>query len=76
MGCTSFLILVLIIRLFQVQHTFISSPFYSLLYKCIWTLLVAAVKTVLNLVSEKLGGIPDNTVNSCVTLGKSSSFKF
>lgn len=55
--------------------TSIPAPFYPLLCKCIWPLLEAAVKRVLNL-EPAVDSVPDLTFNSCVTLGKSSPFTF
>lgn len=46
------------------------------LWKFIWPLLKAAVNKVLVWVPEKLDRVPDLTVTSCVTLGKSGSFTF
>lgn len=70
MTCASFLISALITRLLQLQWHLgpFPSPFCSLLCKFIWPLQEAAVKRMLNLVPEKLDGVPDVTVNRCVSL--------
>ena len=58
MSCTSCLISVLVMGVAPLQCHRGPFPFCSLLHQCLWPSLEAAVKTMLNLVSEKVGQSP------------------